>query len=338
MILFGRPKNVLLRHPGIGGDLVKAVEGSEKLGDLLDERLIHYLVDAYKALGVGLSPAEIRELHELLDTLHSMEMSRVWSEIDANAEFSEKALVLEYWRIYLAGLGITPRAPSPEETERIVKRVIEAAVDNMEQRLGIMKGWEIAGKLRDMYDKLFVEAERVIEASKNIRSLRELAVHLNQLREIDMAHGSRVANQLFTAAVDGALRKISEEARNVFLLSKYSREASESYAGAILSAAEILEFTRTTLIPPLVAEIEEMRRELAAKKTVFENVRRRINALDSMVKSAYSRIKGLLEATVELGPYYPRELVKETLEQTYREMQEPTPREKIHIKRTGEAQ
>jgi len=80
-----------------------------------------------------------------------------------------------------------------------------------------------------------------------------------------------------------------EEARNVFLLSKYSKEASESYAGTIPSATKILGFTRIILIPPLVTEIEETRRELAAKKTVSENAKkRRINALDSTVKSTYS--------------------------------------------------
>ncbi len=334
MILLGKLKNILLKHPGITGDSIKNVEGAGKLCDLLDERVINYLVDAYRVLGTEFSIAEIRELHGLLDTLHTMEISRVWSEIGAGAEFSEKALVLEHWRKYLAKLGIAPRAPRPEESRRIMERAVEAAVDNMEQRLGIMKGWEIAGKLREMYDKLFAEAEKVIESWRNTRSFRELSVLLNKLREIDMVHGSHVANQLFTAALDGALRKISEEARNIFLLSKYSKEAGESYAGAILSAAEILGFTRTALIPPLVAEIEEMRRELAAKKTVFENVRRRINALDSMVKIAYSRIKGLLEASVELAPYYPRELVKETVEQAYREMQGLVPMEKIHVKRS----
>lgn len=79
-----------------------------------------------------------------------------------------------------------------------------------------------------------------------------------------------------------------EEARNVFLLSKYSKEASESYAGTIPSATKILGFTRTILIQPLVTEIEETRRELAAKKTVSENAKKRINALDSTVKSTYS--------------------------------------------------
>ncbi len=332
-IILERLKSVLTQHPEIKGDLTKIVQSAERLEQLSDERIIQHVVDAYKSMGIRLSPKEIKELHKILDTLHTMERKKIWSEVDMGAEVSERATILEYWRRYLERLGITPRPSNPEEARKVIEKIMEAAASHMEQRLESMKGWEIVKKYPEVYNKLFAEAEKIIEASKSVRSFKELTDLLHRLREIDPVHGSSFANYLFTAALDGALRKIAEEGKNVFLLSRYSKDAGAVHAGTLLSAAEMLGFSKVTSLPPVLAGMEEMRRELAEKKTELENVREKVSALDSMVRSVHSRVSGLLEAPIELGPHYPGGLVKRTFEQAFKEMQGLVPRERIRPKK-----
>ncbi len=295
---------------------------------LEDENIRGRLLEVYETLGIGkhFTQKELARLHEIIESLHEMDTDELWKKLDRELELAERAAILKSWEEHLKGLGIQPKNGDPNTALPAIRREIKEA---MERRLSEVLASEVAQKNKEIYRKLEAEAKKIME---NIEDLHALAEKLHELRKIDPYHGSELANHLYTAALDGALRGIATQGAAVMQTARFSKDAAGMMAASLLKAVEKLGIKGEYTIPPMLAGVEYARRNIKNLEAL-RDFGMKVSALDTMVGVTHDSIGALLEKP-ELGkfiegkPYIPAEHVTETLERLRRTFQAVVPRER----------